>query len=487
VAFELNRAMLERRDLLKMFAGLTLASTWDLDAFAATTGYPTDQLKKALGPDDGFILVPSDKNFDSWAQGFNLRIKQDTAIVGACNSEQGLSIFLNWAITNNVPFSIRGGGHCYEDFSTSSGLIIDLRGMSQIEVDKNSGILSVQTGARLGDVYAKVAEANRVLPAGSCPSVGIAGHTLGGGYGLLSRALGLACDSLISARLIGANSIPLEVSDQQNADLFWALRGGGQGHFGAVSEFQFNTHVVENFVTFGLSWVTSISGASEVFGAWQRWAPHAPNEIDCLLRLSKASTDKVNVRVFGQSIGSLKNLKSELGILKKVLKPSKESYTSMNFIDAFHHFGGKGVTNEFMKGKSDYLYDEMSDLGIKTMLTTLLKLPGGAVALLCDSYGGAIRDVAKDATAFVHREALYSIQYYSAWSDSTHTKASLANSRAMYEAMRTYVSGFSYVNYCDMDLKKPLEAYWGDNLSRLQNIKQKYDPTNVFTHAQGLK
>jgi hypothetical protein len=202
--------------------------------------------------------------------------------------------------------------------------------------------------------------------------------------------------------------------------------------------------------------------------------------------VTRAGNDEVEVHCAGQSIGTLTALRKELTDLTSVENPTSPARSeTLSFFDAVDHFsGGWDYQPVYMKGKSDYLTSPMSDLGIATLMGPQFTR---GIAAICDSYGGAVTAVARGDTAFSHRAGtLYGIQYASTWDDPADTTNRLAEMSALYAAMRSYVSGAAYVNYCDIDIVDWRQAYWGENLARLKAIKFAFDPQNLFTHAQSV-
>jgi Berberine and berberine like len=216
--------------------------------------------------------------------------------------------------------------------------------------------------------------------------------------------------------------------------------------------------------------------------AWQAWAPQAPRTIDSNLVITRHSNGLIEVRCAGQSVGTSQELKRELKFL------SSAPPVPMTYWKAVNHFAGSDgwtYTSSPMKGKSDYATSPFSDAGLSTLMSEVNRR--GSIYVICDSYGGSIASVAPDATAFAHRSALYCIQYGSSWTSPSDTPQRLSDMRALYAALRPYVSGAAYVNYCDLDLTDWQDAYWGANLDRLKQIKSAFDPNNVFTHAQSVQ
>jgi FAD/FMN-containing dehydrogenase len=310
---------------------------------------------------------------------------------------------------------------------------------------------------------------------------------LGGGFGLLARSMGLSCDSLASVELVDADGKIRNVDAASDADLFWALRGGGGGTFGAVTQFEFKTHAVGETVVFGLSWLVPAPQATAIMTAWQSWAPHAPREITSFFRLSKGPGNLVRLRCAGQSLGSETALRHELQMLIDVAKPSATTIESLSFFGAVNHFsGGWDYESDYSKGKSSYVDAPLGADALDALFEAMAQDTGATPVLVCDAYGGAIPDVAADATAFAHRSSLCCIQYHATWGDAASSARQIEQIDRVYVALQPYVSGGAYVNYCDLELASWGEAYWGSNLPRLKKIKSSFDPANVFTHAQSV-
>jgi FAD/FMN-containing dehydrogenase len=282
----------------------------------------------------------------------------------------------------------------------------------------------------------------------------------------------------------------LDVSGQENPDLFWALRGGGNGSFGVVTKFNFRTSAVNLVAKFSITWSKPVTQAARIVLAWQEWLDALPPAITCTLHLTREAGGVIKVHIAGLSVDSENKLTAEMKRLQKLAGPAEILVTTtMTFARAATIFNGGGPAYEsvLMKGKSDYIVEPTSEQGVLTLLDGLQKAPG-EIAVLFDSYGGAINKVAADATAFVHRGSTkYLIQYYMQWDSLGATETNLAMMRTLYASMRPFVSGASYVNYCDLDLGDGYaKAYWGENLARLTKIKAAFDPNNVFRHAQSV-
>ncbi len=445
----------------------------------------------ALPASDVLFLTPSDPHYADYLPAANARTQLGPALRAVCKTENAVSVMVDWVRSNNLDFAVRCGGHSYEGFSQSRNVVIDLRGLTTITVDKAAGTVTVGAGADLFQIYAALAAQGLALQAGSCPTVGISGHILGGGHGLLARSHGLTCDSLRQVTLVDARAQALQADATQNADLFWACRGGGGGSFGIATQFVMNVFALASALVFGASWTLSQAHAARMFAAWQAWAPNAPSDITSIMKIGPAGNGLITMRCIGQSVGSLAELRSNLANLTDLYPPSPAAplaIHSLAFLDAVKHFAGTlDYESEFFKSKSDYVLTPLGPAAIAAMMAVVAAVPAGGIALLCDAYGGKIADVAADATACPHRAGTqFCMQYYASWTRAADTAAHLATVAKVYAAMRPYMPGASYVNYCDLDLPDYANAYWGANLARLSAVKKSFDPANLFHHAQSV-
>lgn len=432
--------------------------------------------------------------------------------IAYCASPPDVQACLSFARKFALPLAARGGGHSYAGYSTSSGLVVDVTRMNVVQVNASAGSAIVGAGARLIDVYAAVAQHGMVIPAGSCPTVGIAGVTLGGGIGVLGRKFGLTCDNLLAAQVVLADGRMLTCDANTNADLFWALRGGGGGNFGVVTSFTFQTHQVATLSLFTLDWPWS--SAATMVDAWQNWAPQTPDELwsNCLLLGTGDKSSDPIARVNGVYVGDsaalnalLRQFTSSIRVAPASSYVSEAGILETMLIEAGCY--GKTVSECHLVGqtpdgqeqrdtysaKSDFYTRALPRQGIDTLVSAIDRrqasstIAGGGILL--DAAGGAINRVAPDATAFAHRDALFSAQYLAHWNANDPASVVTANYTWLadtWQAMRPYASGAAYQNYIDPNLADWQHAYYGANLPRLQRIKATYDPGNLFHFAQSI-
>ncbi|HWF54724.1 MAG TPA: FAD-dependent oxidoreductase [Solirubrobacteraceae bacterium] len=399
---------------------------------------------------------------------------------------------VRFTVARGIPVRARSGGHSYAGYSTmNGGVVIDLRQLNHVAVDRRAGTATVGAGAQLIDVYAKLAAAGATIPAGSCPSVGVAGVTLGGGVGLAGRGLGLTTDHLLGAEIVSADGARRTVDARADPDLLWALRGGGGGNFGIVTRFTFRVRPLPaSAAHFNVVWPWS--SAAEAIEAWQGWIAHAPEQISSILHVNAGGPPSITAN--GQYLGGSSALPALLAPLLRVpgaqLSLGDLAYLPLQLLwagctrktlAACHTVGaapGGILPRNTFNAKSDYVARPLPSRGVAAMVAAA-ESSAGAGAILCDSYGGAINRVAPTATAFVHRDALFCIQYYgdgagAAWIDQAWRK------------LRPYVSGYAYQNYIDPTLTGWQHAYYGENYARLVSTREHVDPHHYFRFPQAV-
>ncbi len=461
----------------------------------------------------GTLVMPANPNYATALQLFDPQFDtiHPTAIA-YCASPPDVQNCLAFARHFAQPFAVRAGGHSYAGYSTSTGLVIDVTRMNAIHVNANSGVATIGAGARLVDVYAGLAQQGVVIPAGSCPTVGVAGLTMGGGVGVLGRKFGLTCDNLFSAQVVLADGHIVTCDTTQHVDLFWALRGGGGGNFGIATSFTFQTHAVSTLSLFTLAWAWP--HAADVFDAWQHWAPQAPDEAwsNCLFLATSNKSAEPIVQINGVYVGDTASLNQLLAqVSSKIgVAPLSRYVSTASILDTMLYEAGcygktvnechlpaqdpQGQMQRDTSGaKSDYFSSVIPRQGIDALVNAIASRQAssalGEGGFGFDAYGGAINRVAPDATAFAHRNALFSVQYSANWQASDALSVIAANRswlNNIWQAMRPYTSGAAYQNYIDPDLANWLQAYYGANLPRLQHVKATYDPTNLFHFAQSI-
>jgi len=375
-------------------------------------------------------------------------------------------------------------------------MVLDLRHLRAIRIDVQHRTATIGAGAQLIDVYAALAAHGLTIPAGSCPSVGIAGHALGGGMGLAGRRFGLTADNVLGTQIVTADGQLRTVNAHTHPHLYWALRGGGGGNFGVVTSFTFRVHPVPRTVAgFTVSWPWS--HAAEALAAWQAWAPHAPRAVTSIFHLT-ASGGQNRVNVSGQYFGPASDLGRLLAPLRAIAG-ADVSAGNFGYLQAQQMWAGCSqisrtgchtqgsrpggtLQRENFQAKSDYVAKPLPEAACRTLVRAAQARlnSSGHGAILFDSYGGAINQVKPAATAFVHRNVLFCIQYLSYDGDAAWL-------RQTAERMHPYVTGGAYLNYTDPGLKNWRTAYYGSNYPRLLKIRREIDPHHYFTFPQAIR
>ncbi|UFQ16620.1 MULTISPECIES: FAD-binding oxidoreductase [Streptomyces] len=458
---------------------------------------------------DGTLVRPGEAKWAAARQLYNTRFDdlKPTAVAYVAHQDD-IRTALTYARAHRTPVAIRNGGHSYAGWSSGTGrLIIDVSKLSRIRASGTTA--TIDAGAKLIDVYRSLAAKGVTIPAGSCPTVGISGLTLGGGHGVVSRAYGLTCDSLTSATIITADGKQLTASKTEHKDLFWALRGAGNGNFGVVTELSYRTHTAPQAVSAYMSWPWSKAAA--VVKAWQAWGPDQPDEIWSSLHLANTpgGTPTVSVACFSLgTYGELQNAVDRLAhkvgasarsvsLKRRTYEEAMEVYAGCSsFVtDAQCHLPGAtpgrspqgALKRETYAASSDFFDRSLSAAGIRALLSQVENVTGasaGSIALT--ALGGAINRVDPTATAFVHRRSRMLAQYIASWRAGTSGAPARAWLKKAHGAMGRYASGAAYQNYTDATLTNWREAYYGDAAPRLKKLKKQYDPNRFFDFPQAL-
>ncbi|MEU7161705.1 FAD-binding oxidoreductase [Streptomyces chrestomyceticus] len=469
-----------------------------------------DALRKSL---DGKLIRAGEASYDAARRLYNTRYDNlRPAAVAYVRHPADIAECLSFARRYNAPVAIRNGGHSYAGWSSGNGkLIIDVSALNSVSAP-SGGITRIGAGAKLIEVYEGLGKHHVTIPGGSCPSVGISGLTLGGGHGVASRAYGLTCDSLVGATVVTADGKTVECDAKRNSDLFWALRGAGNGNFGVVTELRFRTHAAPRSVMAYMTWPWA--KATALLRSWQEWGPTQPDEIWSSLHLDAhpGGTPTVSVAAFSLgSYGDLQNAVDKLADRAGGPGPAKSvRLTPTSYLDAMESYAGCStksteqchlpgalpgrsaagkLARETYAARSDFYDRSLDAAGIRALLGQIeaasRKGVGGNASLT--ALGGAINRVRPTDTAFVHRRSRFLAQYLASWKAGGTGAAQSSWLDGIHGAMRRYASGAAYQNYTDAALTDWKKAYYGPAVGRLTELKRQYDPNGLFrTFPQAL-
>ena len=456
---------------------------------AVTGSTPAASFARALSQSQtagltGRVIWPQDPDYEAARQSFNARFSRFPVAIVVCDNTTDVQNAVRWSRQQGTPLRARSGGHSYEAFSLiDDGLVIDTGGLTNVVIDAARGEAVVGAGVRLLDCYRRLWDYGVTIPGGTCPGIGIAGLTLGGGIGFLSRQYGLTCDNLLAVDLVDADGDVLQVraGEQEHADLFWALRGGGGGNFGIATAFTFRVHPIGDVTICTVTWPWD--DVAEVLDTWQRWAPFVDERLCVALAVAHPSAGTISAT--GLFTGPATELPSLLEPLLQAGMPGEPVIQSLPFLTAAEQFAGPPITSVRFKNSSALAYEPLPAGAMATLVDHLRAAPFASNLVGFFPLGGAISAVDPAATAFPHRRALFDLQYQAYWWDDAAEPASLSWVHDLRAAMAPYMTG-AYVNYIDADLPDWETAYYGTNLERLVQTKAQYDPENVFGGPQSI-
>jgi FAD/FMN-containing dehydrogenase len=423
---------------------------------------------------------------NGWA--FNTRTQLTPNHIAQVKTEAAAQSALQQAQATGQGFALRSGGHCFEGFSQHRGTVIDLGGLNHVEM-VGSDRVRVGPGARIGDVNAVTGPRNLMLPAGYCQGVGMGGHIGGGGIGLLSRRYGLACDHLLSARVILADGTIVTASSQSQPDLYWALRGGGSGSFGIVTDSTFKLRPVSRATHVEYYWEFTPDVVAPIVSEWQRRSQTLPRGIASVMFLRALGNGLVQARMFLHSIEDDARTIPAARMMHDIAPTNIDPRIS---IERPHVIADKIWPRDYAPiGDSKIVGSFQTRPSSKEkwfqILTQLAQREDQDLSIVLDLLGGAIDTTSVSATAFPHRgKSIMTAQYDLTFNDRSPRQAQLDWMRSLQTITASDANNSAYVNYPDRDLTDYATRYWGPNLQRLQAIKARYDPQNIFRHAQSV-
>ena len=404
-------------------------------------------------------------------------------------TDKQISKALKFSRKYNIQISLRGGRHCAEWFSLTSGMVIDQGQRKLVIVDEKRKTMIVQPGVLIGPTIEELWNKYRLfVPSGLCSSVALNGLVLGGGVGFSQRKYGLTCDSLLEANIILADGKQVVANNYKNKDLFWALRGAGNGNFGIVTSLKFQLYPVDNVTAIEL--VFPFSSLKKVWRVFQKFACNAPRELTLELNLATSSTTEKRepkLSIIGQSYSSVKTTKKILSPLL-ALCPTEQKIESMTYPDAARFFGAQLSRLPFYKNKNAFINTLRWPSKAIEMVGKFFSSPDTPPnsVLEFDAMGGAIEDVSPTDTAFVARKQKYWMLLQTNWSEEKFAEKQITWITELYNLLSPYFSDLAYVNQPDSTIKNYLTTYYGENLPRLMDIKTVVDPNNVFNFEQSI-
>lgn len=430
----------------------------------------------------GYVITQGSPGYDEARKNYNARFNKFPLAIVYCDVTRDVVNAIRWVRKHRLPFRIRGGGHSYEAFSlVDGGLVIDVSRMLKLQINKESRTAEVGAGFRSQQLYEALWNQGVTIPSGTCPTVGISGITLGGGHGLLSRLLGMTCDNLLEVEMVTAQGEIIRADQSRHPSLLWACRGGSGGNFGVITSFIFRVHPINNVARYRMTW--DFADLEKVVRYWQLWAPYTDARLTSLLALP--AQNQGDLRSSGIFVGSEEELRQIIRPLQEETQPKTAEFHSATWIEAARFFAGIPKKQEIFKNTSAYVYEPLPDAAIGVLIHNLQIAPGPVNVTGFEACGGAIGQVPVNATAFVHRKALFVIQYQSYWEQDAEADENIRWVEQFRKSMLPYTRG-AYSNFCDSMITDWPTAYFAENLAGLEAVKQMYDPENLFHFEQSI-
>jgi len=466
-------------------------STRTATGFSSTfTPAAVDQLRAGLR---GTLLTPGSEQYDEARTVWNAMHDRRPALIVRCAGASDVVEALRIARANGLAVAVRGGGHNIAGNAVcDDGLVIDLSAMRSVHVDATARTARVEPGATLGDFDREAQAFGLATPLGINSTTGVAGLTLGGGFGWLSRSLGLSIDNLLSADVVLANGELVRASETEHPDLFWAIRGGG-GNFGIVTSFEFRLHRVGPMVMSGLI-VHPLAAGRDVLRFYRDFVARAPEQLVCWFVMRKAPPlPFLPVEWHGREIlvlaacwaGPMEEAERALAPLRAFGKPLADVIAPTPYAawqTVLDPLLAPGARNYW----KTHDFRTLSDGLIDVMLEHAGRIPDAQTEIAFAQLGGAVSRVPTEATAYTHRDAEYVMNVHGRWSDPAKDGEVIGWARELFRAAAPFATGGAYVNFLTHEEGDRVRAVYGTNFARLVEVKTKYDPANVFRGNQNI-
>jgi hypothetical protein len=432
----------------------------------------------------GKVLQPSDAGYEEARKVFNGMIDKRPALIVRCTVVSDVILAVELARETDALVSVRGGGHNVTGNALcDDGVVIDLSAMKRVWVDPDKRTARAEGGTTWGDFDSETQASGLATTGGIVPSTGVAGLTLGGGFGYLCRKHGLTCDNLLSAEVVTADGRLLTASTGENADLFWALRGGG-GNFGVVTSFEYQTHSVGPVLAGQV--IYPLDQAKAVLRFYRDWSASAPEEVraDPMLLVGPEGPALVIILCY---CGAIEQGEKELRPMRSCGSPFADTVAPVPYSAVQNLLTPIAVPGRLHYWKSGFV-QALSDEAVEALVDFFTSNPPGFLTVVAiEHLGGAVSRVAPEDTAFAHRDAQHSLLLARVWQDPAESKENIDWARRCYRTAEPFLKPGVYVNYLGDEGEARVKAAYGVNYERLRAVKNKYDPTNFFRLNQNIK
>jgi FAD binding domain/Berberine and berberine like len=432
---------------------------------------------------EGDVLRPDDRGYDAARAVFNAMIDRSPLAIMRCHEASDVARGIAYARRYELPLSVRSGGHNVAGSAVcDDGIMLDLSAMKTLDVEAGHRIAHAGPGLLLGDLDRATQEQGLAVPLGVMSKTGIAGLTLGGGLGWLNGRYGLACDNLIGAEVVTADGELLQVTEDDNADLLWGLRGGS-GNFGVVTSFTYRLHPVGPVLAGRLSYPASM--AADAIRFHHQFLTEAPDELSTSVSLvldpAGAPVASIGVCWCGDHDAGIAALRS----LREFGPPTEDTIATTSYVALQRAPDDSFPTGFLHYWKSGYLRN-LTDAAIDTLLAVTSAKPPGVSGIGLQGFRGAASRVPVDATAFAHRAEQYDFLILAQWADPAASSRHITWARESFAAMQAHLENAVYVNNLGSEDGDRIRAAYGSNHQRLAELKRRYDPANLFRLNQNV-
>jgi len=437
------------------------------------------------------IITPNSRKYEQARQEWNRSIQKYPCAIIYCENYKDISNAIHFARKNSMPIRVRSGGHNYEGYSIDNGaIVIDISKLNKIQIDYRKNTVTIQGGVNNTTLYNFISSKGYPFPGGACPTVGVSGYALGGGWGYSCRYFGLGCDSLTEIKLINYKGCIITANKSINSDLFWACRGAGGGNFGVIVSLTFNLPPKVDKVTLFEIYYPNLSKSSQIkfFDTWQKWITTADDKINMKGGLYNSKSEGIYIRCSGLFYGTPKELQVILKPFKDI-KGGNISVDYLSFLAAMNKIGSSYPPYEHFKSTGRFVNRYYSLDEIENLIDIInQERPLGSILTAVNIYGlgGKVSKVNKSSTAFYYRDARYIILIQSVWENNINKPENVRWVDKNFKYLYSITNG-SYVNFPYSPLHNYQHDYYGQNVNALQYVKCKYDPYNVFMFQQGIK
>jgi len=437
----------------------------------------------------GTILLPTTEHYDQARRIWNGMVDRRPALIVRCAGAADVVSTVNFGRDHDLLIAVRGGGHNVAGNAVcDGGLMIDLSQMRDVRADPGSRRARAGGGATWGDFDAETQLFGLATTGGLISNTGVAGLTLGGGIGWLSRSYGLACDNLTSVDVVTAGGERLTASEEENGDLFWGLKGGG-GNFGIATSFEFRVHPVGPLLFAGMT-LHPLEGAREVLVRFRDFMASASDELAALAGFTTSPDGQPVLALIGVYNGDLAAGEAALKPLRAFGRPLLDTFASTPYREIQTLFDAGTPSGHRYYWKSSFL-DRLPEESFDLVIERTRERPSPQSKIFLEFLGGMTSRIAAESAVFAHRDSPFNLLVIGAWQDERQDELNRAWARGTWQAMQPFASEGVYVNYLgtesDEGGNRIPAAYGPGKYEKLVALKKKYDPANLFRMNQNIR